>query len=445
MSVHGARRFEMQGLEPRLLMAAVPTTLSTASTSLGTQLRIIGTNGNDSISISRTTSGLLIKNSTGWSTIWAGTATVIRMDGLAGNDKLSVSSNLYTPVALHGGLGNDTLIGGSGHDRLYGGAGTDVASGGAGNDLISSIGDSLADKSTGGSGLDSFWIDSASTETVTDLSSAESSAGALHRVKSFSGGVSTTLSSIKLSDPALTSSASSYANFSTRPLFSKYGPKVEDVTQGQLGDCYLLASLASVAKVNPELIRQTIADLGDGTYAVQFMVGTTRTFVRVDADLPVNSSSQVAYAQLGQQSSLWVAIMEKAYAFFRSTSASYASIEGGYMGDVYDDMGLANDSIFSASSGQSLLQQLKDALAAGEAVTFGTKSTITSGIPVVGGHAYLVDQVTVDSTGGVTGLRLKNPWGVDGAGNDGNTADGYVTLTTSQAMSAFWFACTAEV
>jgi hypothetical protein len=166
--------------------------------------------------------------------------------------------------------------------------------------------------------------------------------------------------------------------------------------------------------------------------------------VRVDGDLPVTSTAKLAYAQYGLQSSIWVAIMEKAYTVFRGGTGGYAAIQGGFMGDVYEDMGLETDSIFSASSAQSLLQQLKDALAAGEAVTFGTKSTIASGIPVIGGHAYVVDQVTTDSTGGVVGLRLKNPWGIDGAGNDG-VNDGYVTLTGAQALSSFWFACTGQV
>jgi hypothetical protein len=426
-------------------MAVTPLSLASVATSLGTELRINGTTGSDVISLARTTGGgLLVKNSTGWSKTWTGTAATIRVDGLGGNDKISVSSGLYTPVVLLGSAGNDTLIGGSGHDRLYGGAGTDVCSGGAGNDVIASIGDSTSDKSTGGAGLDSFWIDSAGTELVTDVSSEESAAGALHRVKSFANGVGLTLTSNRLSDPALTSAAKSYANFSTRPLFSKYGPRVSDVTQGQLGDCYLLASLASVAQADPNIIRQRIADLGDGTYIVQFNVGATRSFVRVDADLPLNSSMDLAYAQLGHQSSLWVAIVEKAYAFFRNGDARYASIEGGYMGDVYEDLGLNTDSIFSASTGQSLLLQLKDALDGGEAVTFGTSTKIVSGVPVVTGHAYVVDKVLTNSSGGVTGLRLINPWGVDGAGSDG-VDDGYVTLTASQALSVFWFACTATV
>jgi hypothetical protein len=69
----------------------------------------------------------------------------------------------------------------------------------------------------------------------------------------------------------------------------------------------------------------------------------------------------------------------------------------------------------------------------GKAVTYAT-STITGGAPLVGYHAYTVDAVIYDSNGVATSIRLRNPWGVDGAGSDGAN-DGYVTLTASQALA----------
>jgi hypothetical protein len=46
------------------------------------------------------------------------------------------------------------------------------------------------------------------------------------------------------------------------------GADPSDVKQGALGDCYLLAALAAVAKTNPALIERMISDNGDGTYNV---------------------------------------------------------------------------------------------------------------------------------------------------------------------------------
>lgn len=456
---HG-RFCEIQPLEGRTLLAGIPLGLSTLSTPLGNELRITGTNRSDVISISRAhNGGVNIRTGTGWSTTWTGKASTILIDGRAGNDKITVGSNIWTPCILYGGSGNDTLTGGTGNDRLYGGGGANSLNGGGGNDVMVGVGDGT-DRMSGGKGLDSFWLDASVRQAVTDLSAGEASAGAMHRIDAFDVATSGGLRSISISsarptatatvgmqqlgDPALTGAASGYRTFSNDPLFSKFGPRPDDVIQGQLGDCYLLASLASIAKADPNVIRQQMVDLGDGTYAVQFNRDSVSTYVRVDSELPTTSWGGLAYAQLGAQKSLWVAIYEKAYAIFRRGDSNYASLAGGFMSDVYSDMGLSNNSTFTASSGQSLLAQLRDELGAGEAVTFGTQTRIAPGIPVIGGHAYSVDQVFADSSGNLTGLRLRNPWGIDGAGRDSSN-DGYVTLTASQTISAFWFACTAQI
>lgn len=440
----GPCNFEMQLLEGRLLLSSAPLTVMSVLTPLGNELRITGTEGNDIIAISRKGHGTFITTGTGWSMHWPRPAATVRIDGLAGNDRIVVKSNIWTPVALFGGAGDDTLIGGTGEDRLYGQAGNDVLIGGGGNDVIVGVGDGGTDLCTGGEGLDSYWIDSGLPDAVTDLDSVEVSAGALHRVDVFSGGVDTSRNATgvsRLSDPLLTSVAAGYRNFSNHPLFSRFGPQPLDVVQGYLGDCYLLASLASLAKTNPQVIRQSVVDLGDGTYAVRFSNGRNATYVRVDADLPAGPWGGLAYAQLGLQGSLWVAILEKAYAFYRSGSADYASLEGGFMADVYEDLGLPSRSIFATRSGQGLLNQLRDELNAGNAVTMGTRMHVGN-VPVVGGHAYLVDGVFTDARGNVTHVRLRNPWGIDGAGNDGRD-DGYVTLTAAQTLKVFWFACVA--
>jgi hypothetical protein len=39
---------------------------------------------------------------------------------------------------------------------------------------------------------------------------------------------------------------------------------------------------------------------------------------------------------------------------------------------------------------------------------------------------------------------LRNPWGIDGAGNDG-VNDGYVRLTALQAFTSFWGVISANV
>src|SRR5205085_9952992 len=82
------------------------------------------------------------------------------------------------------------------------------------------------------------------------------------------------LTNPRFKDPVQTDKSYTYRTFANLPLFSDSGPSIDDVRQGAAGDCYYLASLAAVAKTNPSIIRNHIADLGDGTYAVQFTTGT---------------------------------------------------------------------------------------------------------------------------------------------------------------------------
>lgn len=444
--------FTIDPLERRLLLAGIPIQLSLQPTPLGAELTVFGTQDNDVISLARRDGKLQITHFRD-SMIWTGVADTIRVEGLGGNDRITINSNIWTPVVLDGGDGNDTLVGGSGHDRLYGGTGRDLLYGGAGNDVLVSVGASKNDRNTGGAGLDSFWVDADAREMILDLSPEEEAAGAVHRIDAFVIGrtrkhgapvYSRELAGQPLSDPALTGSAYGYRDFSDRPLFSRAGPQVDEVVQGKLGNCYLLASLGALALTDPQIIRQSIVDLGDGTYAVRLFDGDRPDYVRVDGDLPTDSRGRPAYAQLGRQDALWVAIFEKAYAQFRSETQSYTALEGGFMGDVFEDLGLRTSSKFDSNDGVKLLRWFNDELSAGHAVTFGTRDHIRGKLPVIEGHAYIVEKVLTDSRGKPTSVRLRNPWGTDGAGRDGND-DGFITLSATQLRQVFWFACVAHV
>jgi hypothetical protein len=90
-----------------------------------------------------------------------------------------------------------------------------------------------------------------------------------------------------------------------------------DIAQGATGDCYFLASLASLANTHPEWIQQMIAENPDGSYTVRFFNEQTGkaeyVTVRVE-DIPRNISGEPRFAKLGDQGELWPAVIEKAYA-----------------------------------------------------------------------------------------------------------------------------------
>jgi Ca2+-binding RTX toxin-like protein len=120
-----------ESLEDRRLMAVL----------VGTDLRITGTAGNDTIRVSQQDAATLRVEENGSVSFFndANVAT-LKIDGLAGNDRLEVLSTATKPLTeaatMTGGDGNDTVTGGAGNDSLDGGAGADVLTGGAGNDLL---------------------------------------------------------------------------------------------------------------------------------------------------------------------------------------------------------------------------------------------------------------------------------------------------------------------
>ena len=192
--------------------------------------------------------------------------------------------------------------------------------------------------------------------------------------------------------------------------------------------------LDAVGRADLTLLSRDIRPLWMG---VRFFGPAGEVYVRVDADLPVNPDSSLAYSQFGYQESIWVPIFEKAYAFYRLGDGQYQSLAGGFSGEIFEDLGLLTSSTFTGSSGKDLLLQLAGQLGAGQAVVMGTDYT-PGDAPVIPGHAYTVLDVGFDETGRPVSLRLMNPWGRDGAGDDGAN-DGVVTLTPAQAMEACWF------
>src|SRR5439155_5891585 len=91
-----------------------------------------------------------------------------------------------------------------------------------------------------------------------------------------------------------------------------------DVSQGELGDCYLLSALGAVARQNSTVIQNMFIDNGDGTFTVRFFKSGIADYVTVDEMLP-SRNGRFVYANNGDLVSdptnvLWVALAEKAYA-----------------------------------------------------------------------------------------------------------------------------------
>ena len=216
--------------------------------------------------------------------------------------------------------------------------------------------------------------------------------------------------------PLISTSGVTYQT-STGNLFNGI-PSRADAKQGQLGDCYFISSLAGIADRNPNAVKDLFTDNGDGTYTVRFYPvgsGTPKAdYVTVDRRLPAYSNRTLAYSGFGKSvtstsTTLWIALAEKAYAQWNETGKEgrdgtnrYSAIEGGWMANVNAQALGYSSTSYTLSNQQTLF----NALASNQAVTIGTKATVsTAGL--FGSHAYIVTGYT--STTGK--FSLYNPWG----------------------------------
>lgn len=417
-------------------------------------LWVSGTSGDDQIRIARDGRSWSLSNH-GWTTRLHGMPRSIYLKANAGDDRVTLDTSVHIPASLYGNAGHDTLVGGSGNDSLYGHHGNDLLIGGPGDDLLVSLGGGLRDTLDGGAGVDSFWLDAGGSERVLDVSPAENRAATVHRIGAFESirgtAVTREVDGVRrnLPDPRSAHAGGKWANFASRPLFSEAGPLADDVRQGALGNCYVHAPLSAIAGSNPRRLRETVADLGDGTYAVQLhRPGGRKVFYRVDADLPVvnHPSQSPVNAGLGAAGALWVAVVEKAFAFHRAAVGSYESIgTGGWFDETFASLGVTSHAdrwIAEFRSSSDVLNRIADELAAGRVVVVGTRASAgREDAMLVDAHAYAV--VKVDRAGQTVVVR--NPWGVDGGRRRSGVDDGYVALSGAQLSRGSFAFTTARV
>jgi hypothetical protein len=164
------------------------------------------------------------------------------------------------------------------------------------------------------------------------------------------------------------------------PLGGKITIESDDVKQGILADCYLLATLGSIAKQRPEIITNAIKEKSKSEYHVRLFVPQVEgdKIIRKEKIFSINTDvvfernkHSPAYAGFGD-GELWVIILEKAFAKARG---GFKMIEGGNSTDVIAM--LTNEDaqkVFLKSKDDSLLQQLDQHFRAKRIVVFESRS-----------------------------------------------------------------------
>jgi hypothetical protein len=223
----------------------------------------------------------------------------------------------------------------------------------------------------------------------------------------------------------------------------KNGVSGDDVTQKYLGDCYLIAAMAAVARVNPKVVENAFTKRSDGTYDVTLYQAKGRGFVAVkvniDADLPHNDWYHLQYASGRDERELWPALLEKAFA---QRAGSYAAIEAGVPGDAMSALtGKPSTMIDFKTKGtkaEQVFAELTRAVAenrAATASTYGESSNAKyTNTGLYADHAYSV--WGTETKGGKQYVQLRNPWGDSEPGNDGRD-DGLFKLELSEFMRLY--------
>jgi hypothetical protein len=223
------------------------------------------------------------------------------------------------------------------------------------------------------------------------------------------------------------------------PLFDTDGAKATDVTQGQIGDCYLPAAVAAIAHHVPghfeNMIKQKIEiDPNTGVEKIWFDVTfQERTWENgeykfkpvvqsVDADLFVRSWGGPLYgADDGprglEDMELWWPLLEKAYADWKG---DYNTIgDGGHVSNVFRDMlgvetGSMSISGWSSSTPEEIWNKIVESVDAKRPVGAGThghdQDAIYANTGVYSNHAYSILGYET-AADGTKYVQVRNPWG----------------------------------
>ena len=197
---------------------------------------------------------------------------------------------------------------------------------------------------------------------------------------------------------------------------------VHDLYQGQIGDCFLIASIGEIALTNPTAIARMIQSNGNGTETVTLYIGAngrlpsygTTQFkaiaVTVNNVFPSYGVDNGATQDVvGNQKEIWPQVLEKAVA---SLDGGYGAIANGGSPIIAMEELTGRPATF-ISPGSATLAALEKYVGAGDLVVFDTLSK--TGLPdnLDSNHAYMLEAVSPANGGTIT---LGNPWGTDQPG-----------------------------